>query len=212
MENKIFNEVLRHLRLADAALDREKYSAHQSGSGNSEDQASWLYDATRQTNFGIGMALIGIFVMCLAPLIPTGERWFAVMCAVASIFIGIWSIDHAGDYLMTLLKSAPHRYHLDGVSDRDIRLLVANRILRADGRLHVSFLKEKMLVLLGWLFVVLCAVSFVLAAALIWFSPMSVVLKFFLTAGSIVVFIFGAYFMSYYTIKPFLIAQKLSMD
>lgn len=212
MEKEILNEILRKLRLADAALDREKHSAHQSGPEDSGDQASRLLDAARQTNFGVGMALIGIFVMCLSLLIPAGERWFAVICAVVSLFIGILAIDRGGNFFKTSLKSAPQRYALDGMSEQNIRLLVANRILCADGQLDVSLPREKMLFYLGWLFVALCAVSFVLTTALIWFSPMGIGLKFFLTVGTIVIFIFGGYFMSCYTIKPFLLIQKYLTD
>lgn len=115
-----------------------------------------------------------------------------------------------GRFVSPQLHSALDRYSHDGISDRDLRLLVVNRILRSDGNLKISLFKERTLFLVGWLYVALCVTGFALTTALIWFSPMGIGTKLFFTIGPVAVFIVGSYSISCYAIKPFPLVRKLS--
>lgn len=109
------------------------------------------------------------------------------------------------------LQAALDHYSRGGISDRDLRLLVVNRILRRNGDLKISLFKERALFAIGWLYVVLCAISFILTTALIWFSPIGIAPKLLLSIGPVVIFIVGAYSMSCYSIKPLPLVRKLSV-
>jgi len=99
---KVFDEVTRILRMADATASQQTQSNNQPNLETLECRVPRLTPAARQINFGVAMVLIAIFTMCFALVVPSGERWFAVMCAVVTLFIGIWSMDRGGRRLVTL--------------------------------------------------------------------------------------------------------------
>jgi len=105
------------------------------------------------------------------------------------------------------LKAATERYGDQGWSERVLRLLVANNNLGRDGQLRISMTKEVVMCALGWLFNLLCAVSFLLNAALVWAGPVSVWWKLLLTGALLVLFVPCAYVMSRFTIAPYRVSR-----
>lgn len=97
------------------------------------------------------------------------------------------------------------------VPDRDIRLLIASRIInpKMDGEYQVSMAKERCLLVVGWLFVFLCVTAFSLTAALVWASPAGLMLKVILTLALLAVLFLLAYAMSCYGIRPFFLVRRI---
>lgn len=107
------------------------------------------------------------------------------------------------------LKRAIDRCHQTGMSQQDIRLLIVNRILRADGSFRISPTKEIILYVLGWVFVAICVVQFVQTAVFIWASPADPFLKSLTTMVCLVVFLVCGYVVSCYNIIPFPVIKSL---
>lgn len=110
------------------------------------------------------------------------------------------------------LLSAINYYQRAGFSDRDLRLLVVNRILRNNGELHISMQKEWILLILGWFFMGLCAIGLLLILGLIWLSPATVAFKLFTTCLPLAVFVPCGYIFSCYSIKPFSLVRIISRE
>lgn len=115
-----------------------------------------------------------------------------------------------GRHISSELKHALDQHREAGYSERDLHLLVVNRILRNDGRWHISMWKEWSLLMLGLFFVALCLISLLLTLGLIWLSPATISLKFLATCLPIAIFFSCGYSFSCFSIKPFLLVQKIS--
>jgi len=88
-----------------------------------------------------------------------------------------------------------------GLTDRDLRTLINNRILERDGTMRVSKLKEKCCIAAGWIGISAGIAAFVLTAGLIWLSPLGINSKLLLSPYSMF-FLLYAGVMCCYTIKP----------
>lgn len=107
------------------------------------------------------------------------------------------------------LKKTINHCQQVGLSQRDIRLLVTNRILRADGRFHIAPAKEILLYVLGWVFVAICVIQFTQTAVFIWTSPADPFLKGLTTMVCLAVFLVCGYVVSCYNIIPFPVIKSL---
>lgn len=107
------------------------------------------------------------------------------------------------------LRKAIENCEQAGMSQRDIRLLITNRILRVDGSFHISPTKEIILYVLGWVFVAICVVQFAQTAVFIWISPADIFLKGLTTMVCLVVFLVCGYVVSCYNIIPFPVIKSL---
>lgn len=107
------------------------------------------------------------------------------------------------------LRSTIARYHQTGMSQRDLRLLIVNRILRRDGTVRISPFKENVLYGFGWVFVGFCVIKFAGVMALVWASPAGLFFKFLAITVSVTIYLGCGYLVSCYNIIPYPVIRNL---
>lgn len=95
-----------------------------------------------------------------------------------------------------------------GVPDEDIRVLVVNGLLNKKGITIFSNKKELSAFFLGVIFLILCAIIFLLFTALVWFSPLTIFYEVLFQIGITLIIIYSSYVMSYFSIFPYKVMSR----
>ena len=101
-----------------------------------------------------------------------------------------------------VLRATVARFQKAGMSEREIRLLVVAGILRSDGILPITRIKEKISYGYGWMLVGICVIRLVDITLLAWTSPAGLLYKSAAVAVGLATYLVCGYLVNCYIIEP----------